>query len=76
MTKEEKKDKILDLYTELVKSGDNVIRDFFDLSSDKMLDKKIDVLTKLKNGVKPSDIPDFYEVLEEYPGDDVDWGAN
>ena len=41
MTKEEKKDKILDLYTELVKSGDNVIRDFFDLSSDKMLDKKI-----------------------------------
>ena len=40
------------------------------------LDKKIEVLTKLKNGVPPSKIPDFYDILEEYPKDDIDWGTN
>ncbi len=74
--KEKKLDKILELYEEVVKSGDNVVRDFFDLTSEKNLDKKIEVLTKLKNGVPPSKIPDFYDILEEYPKDDIDWGTN
>lgn len=40
---------------------------FFDSDSDKMLDEKIEVLTKLKEGKKISEIPQFYDILELYP---------
>ena len=41
----------------------------FDLDSDKLLDEKIDVLTKLKNGKTIEDIKNFYDILEKYPED-------
>ena len=72
----DKMNKIMELWTE-VSFNNNLVRDFFDLSSDKMLDKKIEVLTALKNGKAPSDIPHFYEVLEEYPQENnVYWGTS
>lgn len=52
---------------------DLLIGKFFDLDSEKMLDLKIEVLTQLKNGVPPSDIPEYYSILELYPADDVMW---
>lgn len=60
----EKKDKINEL---LISSGDYIFQRFFDLESDEMLDEKFDVLTKLNNGVVPADIPNYYDVLENYP---------
>ena len=44
---------ILELWTEVVTMGNNLVRDFFDLSSEEMLDEKIEVLTKLKDGIPP-----------------------
>lgn len=61
---------ILDLLAEV---NDDLVHKFFDLDSYKMLDEKIDVLTKLKNGVKPIDIPNYYDILELYPEDGVLW---
>ena len=61
---------ILDLLAEV---NDDLVHKFFDLDSYKMLDEKIDVLTKLKNGMKPIDIPNYYDILELYPEDGVLW---
>lgn len=44
---------------------------FFDVDSDEMLDEKIKVLTALKDGKTISEIPDFYDVLELYPQNDI-----
>ncbi len=52
---------------------DLLVAKFFDLDSEKMLDKKIEVLTQLKNGVTPADIPDYYSILELYPDDGRIW---
>ena len=46
---------------------------FFDIESDKLLDEKIEVLTALANGKTPSEITNYYEVLELYPKDDEIW---
>jgi len=46
---------------------------FFNPNSSKNLDQKIEVLTKLKNGTPPSDIPDYYDILERYPRDGQLW---
>lgn len=40
---------------------------FLDVESDKMLDEKIEVLTKLSSGVPPAEIPNYYDILELYP---------
>ena len=40
---------------------------FFDLSSEELLDEKIEVLTQLKAGKQIGDIPHFYDVLEKLP---------
>ena len=63
MSTEDKKIKILGLLTEVY---DPMLK-FFNSDSDKMLDEKIQVLTDLKNGKTISDIPNFYEILEDYP---------
>ena len=42
---------------------------FFDFDSDKMLDKKIKVMKQIKDGVSPDDIPDYFDILENYPKD-------
>lgn len=52
---------------------DLLIGKFFDLDSEKQLDLKIEVLTQLKNGVPPKDIPEYYSILELYPADGVMW---
>ena len=70
MNSAEKKIRIMDLLFEI---DDTVFKQFFDIESDEMLDKKIDVLEKLASGLVPADIPDYYEVLELYPKDGEMW---
>ena len=59
----EKKEIIANL---LFNVDDMLVLRFFDEESNEMLDEKIDVLTKLKDGVAPADIPNYYDVLENY----------
>lgn len=40
---------------------------YFDLSSEELLDEKIEVLTQLKKGKKIGEIHNFYGVLEKLP---------
>lgn len=62
---------ILNLYVEVMLE-DRLVAKFFDLNSEELLDLKIEVLTKLKNGTAPQDIPEYYQILELYPKDDMD----
>ena len=62
----EKLDKILDLYEQI---DDELFKKFFNLDSTEMIDRKLDVMEKLIQGKKPSEITDYYEVLELYPSD-------
>lgn len=57
----------------LVKINDPLFHKFFDEDSDKLLDKKIDVLNKLFNGKTPDEIEYYYDVLELYPKEGVMW---
>lgn len=43
---------------------------FFDIDSDEMLDEKIKVLTDINNGKNIGEIPNFYDILENYPVND------
>lgn len=52
---------------------DYLVAKFFDLDSEEQLDLKIEVLTKLKNGTPPCDIPEYYSILELYPADGEMW---
>ena len=40
---------------------------FFDFDSDEMLDKKIEIMKKIKDGGTPDDIPEYFDILENYP---------
>lgn len=52
---------------QLLTEVDDVLVDrFFDTDSEKLLDEKIEVLTALKNGKKPEEIPKYYSVLEKF----------
>ena len=66
----EKMIQVMELYAEV---DDLLVTKFFDLDSEEQLDLKIEVLTKLKNGIPPSDIPEYYSILELYPEDDAIW---
>lgn len=57
----------------LLEVNDILIDKFFDFTSDNLLDEKIQVLTDLKNGKTPSQIPMYNDILELYPGDNVHW---
>ena len=74
MTNEEKKIKIIDLSMEC---WDLLVMKFLDTNSDKLLDEKIDVLTKLSQGIPPSKISNYYNILELYPkkveGEVIKW---
>ncbi len=70
MNSAEKKIRIMDLLFEV---DDAIFKQFFDIESDEMLDKKIDVLEKLASGVVPAGIPEYYDVLELYPKEDEMW---
>jgi len=69
-TVESKKMQILDL---LLNSDDLLVTKFFDTDSNELLDEKIEVLTALKEGKVIADIPNYYDVLELYPGNKVHW---
>lgn len=58
---------IMELLTEI----DEPLLKFFDIDSDKMLDEKIRVLKALKQGKTISEIPEFYDILELYPEDEM-----
>ena len=67
MNEKEKIEKMLkveDLYAEVY--GTPELK-YFDLSSEELLDEKIEVLTQLKKGKKIGEIPNFYAVLEKLP---------
>ena len=66
----EKREKIFSLLLEV---SDGLVAKFFDPDSDKMLDEKIEVLTAIKEGRKPSDIPKYYDILELYPEEGAQW---
>lgn len=66
----EKREKIFSLLLEV---NDPIVGKFFDQDSEKMLDEKIEVLTALKEGRKPSDIPKYYDILELYPEEGAQW---
>ena len=66
MSVEEKKIKIFDLLSSAI--GIPEMR-YFNVDSDEMLDVKIEVLTQLKEGKPISEIPNFYEILEDLPED-------
>ncbi|MFQ9429077.1 MAG: hypothetical protein ACLR1M_11030 [Oscillospiraceae bacterium] len=63
---EEKYIKITELLEQV---SDPLVHRFFDLDSEELLDEKIQVLTALKDGTPPKDIPDYYKVLELMPKD-------
>lgn len=66
----EKKLKINQLLTEV---NDRLVDKFFDEDSNEFLDEKIDVLTKLSKGIPPSEIDNYYKILELYPQDNIIW---
>ena len=53
----------------LIEVSDLIVNKFFDSDSNEMLDEKIEVLEKLKKGIPPSEIPNYYKILELYPKD-------
>lgn len=67
MTNEEKKIKVLELS---ISCGDLLVMRFLDIESDKLLDEKIEVLTKLSEGTPPAEISNYYDILELYPKDE------
>ena len=56
-----------------IKVDDYLVMRFFDTNSHKLLDEKIEVLTALKNGAVPFEIPKYYDILELMPNDDTLW---
>ena len=63
-----KKTKIMKLIDEI---HNPLILEYFDIESDKNLDKKIKVLEQVKKGKKFSDIDGFWDILELYPSEEV-----
>lgn len=53
-------------------SGNEYLLKFLDLESDRLLDEKIEVLTQLKEGKTIEEIPNFYDILENYPQDSIE----
>ncbi len=66
MDQEKKLIKVHQLLTEV---SDVLVDRFFDLDSENLLDEKIEVLTALKNGKKPEEIPKYYAILEKFTPD-------
>lgn len=66
----EKQIKIMKLLTKI---DDVLVRKFFDVDSEELLDEKIEVLTELSKGKNPNDIKNYYKILELYPKDNEIW---
>ena len=63
MSLEMKKDIVFELFLE-AQAIDPEVADRFDPDSDKMIDKKIDVLQKIVEGKNPVDIDGYEDILE------------
>lgn len=61
---------IMKLVTEV---NDEFVWRFMDTDSDKYLDEKLEVLTALKRGIPPVDIPKYNMVLELMPSNSDCW---
>jgi hypothetical protein len=57
----------------LLEVNDPMVHAFFDTMSEELLDEKIEVLTALIKGKKPSEIPKYYDILELKPDDKNHW---
>jgi hypothetical protein len=65
-----KEEKIRKVHVLLTEVSDVLVDRFFDLDSENLLDEKIEVLTALKNGKKPDEIPKYYAILEKFTLDE------
>ncbi len=63
-----KKEKIFDL---LLDVDDDLVRRYFDIDSDELLDEKIEVLTDLKSEKTIDEIPKYYDILELLPQEGI-----
>ena len=63
MNNEQKKDIVFELFLE-AQAVDPEVAERFDPESDKMLDKKIEVLQKIVNGEDFADIDGYEDILE------------
>jgi len=61
--------KLMKVHQLLTEVSDVLVDRFFDLDSENLLDEKIEVLTALKNGKKPEEIPKYYTILENFTPD-------
>lgn len=59
-----KQNKIAQLFFDPKTNFPDMLMQFFDFDSEKMLDEKIAVLTEMQNGKSYADIPHFYDILE------------
>ena len=66
MTQDEK---LMKVHALLAEVSDVLIDRFFDVDSEKLLDEKIEVLTALKDGKAPDQIPMYYSILENFTPD-------
>ena len=73
MSEKELNKKHLEINKLLLEVNDYLVNKFFDYKSDKLLDEKIEVLTKLSKGIPPSEIENYYDILELYPDDNTIW---
>lgn len=59
------KDKYLQMLDLLLQVHDPTIARFLDIESEDQLDDKIEVLTDLKEGKTPAQIPKYYSILPD-----------
>ncbi len=64
-----KYERVLELYWKTRQFS--LINKFFDISSKRNLDKKIEVLEQVVAGKTPKEIDGYYDILENYPKDKV-----
>lgn len=56
---------------EYEKCFDHLVMKFFDPDSEKNLDVKLEVLQRLNKGTPPGDIEEYYDILENYPTEEM-----
>ena len=66
MTRDEK---LMNVYALLAEVSVVLFDRFFDVDSEELLDEKIEVLTALKDGKPPDQIPQYYSILENFDPD-------
>jgi len=59
-----KHDKMIGLWNEAISEAGGILFKYFDSESVELLDLKIEVLSAIKDGKLPKDIPRYYEIFE------------